>query len=85
MSVLNPVFSHEDVQYRDGKRHAWVVSLLVPASLGSGPFLYQATGSVWSLWIPVLLVYGMIPLLDLRARAHALACLPWQRVLRGTS
>ncbi|MBW2381830.1 MAG: alkane 1-monooxygenase, partial [Deltaproteobacteria bacterium] len=65
MSVLNPVFSHEDVQYRDGKRHAWVVSLLVPASLGAGPFLYQATGSVWSLWIPVLLVYGMIPLLDL--------------------
>lgn len=65
MSVLNPVFSREGVQYRDGKRHAWVVSLLVPASLGSGPFLYQATGSVWSLWIPVLLVYGMIPLLDL--------------------
>ena len=65
MRILNPVFSHEGVQYRDGKRHAWLVSLLVPASLASGPFLYQATGSVWSLFIPVALVYAMIPLLDL--------------------
>jgi alkane 1-monooxygenase len=64
MSFLNPVFSVEDLSYRDGKRYAWLVSLLVPAALGLGPLLYWLTGSVASMWIPVLLVYALIPLLD---------------------
>ena len=65
MSLLNPVFAHENVRYRDGKRYAWFVSLLVPTVLGCGPFFYVLTGSVASLFVPALLVYGAIPLLDL--------------------
>jgi alkane 1-monooxygenase len=64
MALLNPVFSTENVRYRDGKRYAWFVSLLVPAALGCGPLLYGLTGSVASLWMPALVVYGLVPLLD---------------------
>ncbi|MBW2507754.1 MAG: alkane 1-monooxygenase, partial [Deltaproteobacteria bacterium] len=64
MSFLNPVFLAENVRYRDGKRHAWLMSLLVPALLGCGPLFYWWTGSVAAMWIPALLVYGLIPLLD---------------------
>ena len=65
MSFLNPVFSTENVSYRDGKRYAWLVSLLVPAVLGCGPLFYWLTGSVAAMWIPVALVYGIIPVVDL--------------------
>jgi alkane 1-monooxygenase len=64
MSLFNPVFSNENVRYRDGKRYAWFVSLLVPAVLGCGPLFYALTGSVASLWIPAAVVYGVVPLLD---------------------
>jgi len=64
MSFLNPVFSTENVSYRDGKRYAWLMSLLLPAVLGCAPLFYLWTGSVAAMWIPVLLVYGLIPLLD---------------------
>lgn len=64
MSFLNPVFSTDDVSYRDGKRYAWAVSLLVPTALGCGPLLYWLTGSVAAMWIPAAVVYGVIPLLD---------------------
>lgn len=65
MSFLNPVFSTENVSYRDGKRYAWLVSLLVPAVLGCGPLFYWLTGSVAAMWIPMALVYGVIPVVDL--------------------
>lgn len=65
MSLLNPVFAYKDVRYRDGKRYAWFVSLLVPMVLGCGPFFYLFTGSAASLFMPALLVYAAIPLLDL--------------------
>ncbi|MGB5811716.1 MAG: alkane 1-monooxygenase [Polyangiales bacterium] len=64
MSLLNPVFDSGNVRYRDGKRYAWLVSLLVPPMLGCGPLLYAWTGSFGSLWIPALAIYGTIPLLD---------------------
>ncbi|KPK12210.1 MAG: alkane 1-monooxygenase [Myxococcales bacterium SG8_38] len=64
MSFLNPVFSTESATYRDGKRYAWITSLVVPALLGCGPLFYWLTGSMAALWIPVLLVYTAIPLLD---------------------
>ena len=65
MSFLNPVFSAENVSYRDGKRYAWLFSLAVPAVLGLGPVFYLWTGSAASMWLPALFVYGLIPLLDL--------------------
>ena len=64
MSMLNPLFSIENVTYRDGKRYAWLMSLLVPAALGCGPLFYWLTGSVTAMWIPAAVVYVAIPLLD---------------------
>lgn len=51
--------------YRDRKRHAWLLSVAVPLLVGCGPLLYLATGAAASLWLPVLLVYVLLPLLDL--------------------
>lgn len=64
MAMLNPLFSTENVTYRDGKRYAWLMSLLVPAALGCGPLFYWVTGSVAAMWIPAAVVYVAIPLLD---------------------
>ena len=65
MSFLNPVFSTDSVRYRDGKRYAWLISLMVPAILGCGPLFYRWTSSVAAMWIPVAVVYLGIPLLDI--------------------
>ena len=50
--------------YRDTKRHAWLLSLLVPAAVGAGPALLLWTGEALTLWLPVLFMYGVVPLLD---------------------
>jgi alkane 1-monooxygenase len=52
--------------YRDAKRHAWLLSLLVPAAVGAGPALLLWTGEPLTLWLPVLFLYGVVPLLDWR-------------------
>src|ERR1700712_4286543 len=51
--------------WRDRKRPAWALSLLVPALVGLGPALYQAWPHTLMLWLPVMFVYGVAPLLDL--------------------
>jgi len=53
------------VPYVDRKRHAWVMSLLVPALVGLGPALYAAWPHVVMLWVPVIFVYCIAPLIDL--------------------
>jgi alkane 1-monooxygenase len=50
--------------YRDRKRHAWLLSLLVPCAVAIGPLLMLASGDARALWIPVVLFYGVFPLLD---------------------
>ena len=65
MSVLNPVFSKGNVHYRDGKRYAWLISVFLPASLGCGPWIYWATGSIAALWVPIAALYAGIPLADI--------------------
>src|ERR1700742_5352777 len=52
------------VPYVDRKRHAWVLSLLVPALVGLGPVLYRAWPMTLMLWLPVIFVYGVAPLID---------------------
>ncbi|HEY0845309.1 MAG TPA: alkane 1-monooxygenase [Noviherbaspirillum sp.] len=52
-------------QYRDRKRHAWLLSLLVPTLVAAGPLLYYAVQDPRVLWVPVLVSYGFLPLLDL--------------------
>lgn len=51
--------------YRDRKRAAWLLSLLVPVSVAAGPLLWQWHPVTLMLWVPLFFVYGVAPLLDL--------------------
>ena len=51
--------------YRDPKRHAWLLSLWVPLSIGAGPLMWTVHPSHWVLWVPTIFVYLVAPLLDL--------------------
>jgi alkane 1-monooxygenase len=64
-ALSNAGTGEQPAAYVDRKRHAWLLSLLVPVLVGSGPLAYLASGAVWVLWLPVALVYLMLPLLDL--------------------
>ena len=50
--------------YRDRKRYAWLLSLVVPCTVGAGPALMAWTGDPLSLWAPVAFFYLVAPLLD---------------------
>ncbi|MEJ6005508.1 alkane 1-monooxygenase [Paucibacter sp. AS339] len=50
--------------YRDRKRYAWLMSLLVPASVTLGPALLVWSGDARLLWLPVAFLYGVVPLID---------------------
>jgi alkane 1-monooxygenase len=50
--------------YRDRKRYAWLLSLLVPCLVGLGPALMMLSDSMLALWFPVVFFYVIAPLLD---------------------
>ena len=50
--------------YRDRKRYAWLLSLVVPCTVGAGPALMAWTGDPLALWAPVAFFYLVAPLLD---------------------
>ncbi len=51
-------------QWRDRKRAAWLMSLLVPCTVGIGPALILVSSQVWTLWLPAIFFYGLAPLID---------------------
>ena len=51
--------------WRDRKRPLWLLSLTVPSLVGAGPLLAEWLESPLALWTPLLLVYVLLPLLDL--------------------
>ena len=53
-----------DAPYRDRKRYAWLLSLLIPTTVLVGPALMVWTGDARLLWVPVLFFYCVIPLID---------------------
>ncbi len=53
------------VGYRDHKRGAWMLSLLVPLSVATGPLLWWWQPQTLMLWLPVIFVYLVAPLIDL--------------------
>ena len=57
--VTVPDPAHPDV---DRKRHAWVLSPLVPTLVGLGPVLYRAWPSTFQLWLAVVFVYAVAPI-----------------------
>ncbi|MES2295891.1 MAG: alkane 1-monooxygenase [Pseudomonadota bacterium] len=75
--------------YIDPKRHLWLMSLLVPALLGTGPLAYLWCGQAWVLWLPLAAVYLLLPVLDLligedrsNPPEHAVPALAEQRYYR---
>jgi alkane 1-monooxygenase len=50
--------------YRDPKRWVWWFSLAVPALIGLGPVLMLWLGNPWMLWLPLVFLYGAVPLAD---------------------
>lgn len=51
--------------YRDRKRYAWILSLIVPCAVALGPSLVMATGDARMLWIQVAFFYLVVPCIDL--------------------
>jgi len=52
------------VSYVDRKRYLWMLSVLFPLIPLVGMGLVLWSGRQWMLWLPLLFVYGVIPLLD---------------------
>jgi alkane 1-monooxygenase len=52
------------VEYRDRKRAWWLVSVLYPLLPFAGMALHAATGRQIALGLPLLIGYGLMPLLD---------------------
>lgn len=50
--------------YRDHKRYAWLLSLLIPTTVLIGPALMLNSGEAWVLWLPVVFFYTIVPLFD---------------------
>ncbi len=62
---MNPTTSTSPAEpYQDRKRYAWLLSILVPCTVGFGPLLMLATDDPRALWIPVAFFYAVAPLLD---------------------
>jgi alkane 1-monooxygenase len=51
--------------WRDRKRPLWLLSLAVPSLVGAGPVLAEWLHTPIALWTPLLLVYVLLPALDL--------------------
>ena len=75
--IYRPVFSEAKVStyninkpdmasliYKDKKRYLWVLSLLLPLVPLTGVFLFARTQLEWTLYTPLLISYGVIPLMD---------------------
>lgn len=52
------------IQYVDRKRYLWLFSVFFPLIPFVGMGLFLWSGREWVLWLPLLLVYTLIPLLD---------------------
>ncbi len=51
--------------YRDRKRYAWLLSLVLPGGVAFGPALMFVTGDPLTLWLAPLFYYVAAPLLDM--------------------
>lgn len=54
----------ETAVYVDRKRYLWLLSVLFPLIPVVCAGLYLGTGAEWVLWIPLLILYGVVPLMD---------------------
>ena len=52
------------ISYTDNKRYLWLLSVFMPILALSGIFCFQLTGEQWTLWLPILFSYLVLPILD---------------------
>ncbi len=52
------------VSYKDSKRYLWLVAVLYPLIPYFGMGLMTWSGAEWTLWVPVLALYVLVPALD---------------------
>lgn len=52
------------MEWRDSKRYLWTFGLVVPLFPIVAGLIFLSTGNDWGLWLPALLVYVVIPLMD---------------------
>ncbi|MEM8981698.1 MAG: alkane 1-monooxygenase [Pseudomonadota bacterium] len=64
MTAISYERNGETFEYRDDKRHWWLLSVLYPLSPITGIALHLATGWTWTLALPIIASYGLGPLLD---------------------
>ena len=62
-------FTYDDprlgvISYVDKKRYLWILSVLFPLVPLSSIGLMSWSGMEWTLWVPLLALYAVIPLLD---------------------
>ncbi|MDB2594450.1 alkane 1-monooxygenase [Porticoccaceae bacterium] len=62
-------YSIEDIQkgpisYSDRKRHLWLISVFMPIFPLMGVFIFYRTGAEWTLCLPLMINYSLMPLLD---------------------
>ena len=61
------VLEHPDkgtITYTDRKRYLWLLSTFYPLLPFLGMYVAIQTGSDWGLWLPLALVYVVVPILD---------------------
>ncbi|MFK8010816.1 MAG: alkane 1-monooxygenase [Marinicellaceae bacterium] len=51
--------------YKDKKKYLWLLSSLMPLVASLGPYLYIQTGLSYLIFVPLIIIYAVIPLLDL--------------------
>ncbi len=61
----------EAVDWRDGKRYLWLIGLVVPLLPAVAIVLYGVTDLTVLLWLGPIVVYGVIPLIDLAVGTDA--------------
>src|SRR6478752_1006161 len=67
MTTAGTVPTGTTEQWRDPKRHLWLIGLVVPSLAFVGLGLHAATGwGVW-FWIGPIVILGIVPLVDLGA------------------
>jgi alkane 1-monooxygenase len=64
MIFVNQTQTGERIEYRDGKRYLWLLSVVSPAMPLLAVLLIAATGSPWFALLPVATYFGLVPLLD---------------------
>jgi alkane 1-monooxygenase len=64
MAFVGTAADGQTISYRDGKRYLWMLSFVPPLIPPLSYWIYYKTGNTLATLIPLLFIYGFIPLMD---------------------